>query len=151
MPRLTNREYLARRELLKDAWRLFQGVYVAVSYNQQMAVHAFFQPSKDLTDEEALEHRRTITVEEPSLPNRAGKGYLGIERAAYELHRRLEKEPSQDPTLPVRLPKNMRTIKVAPIARPEVDVERLAEALLDLAEEVEEEKREPEFDKRNEG
>jgi hypothetical protein len=135
--RLTDNEYLSRRDFLVDAWKFFPGVFTAVSYNEQLEVHRFFQTSKFLTPEEALDHRRLITAEEPSLPHRAGKLYLRIEAEAHRLRNQLENQPPQNPTIRVRVPagRGKRQIRVVPLARPEVDVEKMAEALLTIVEE----------------
>jgi hypothetical protein len=41
--------------------------------NQQRDIYAFFEPTKDLTDQQLREHRRTSTEQQPSLPAKAGK------------------------------------------------------------------------------
>lgn len=136
MPRLTDKEYLSRRDFLVDAWKLFPSIYSALSYNQQMELHAFFQPTKELTDEEAIEHRRTITTQHPSLPSRTGKSFKLAEAQAKRLQQQLEHESPQDPTKPVRMPvpRGKQHITVYGLARPKVDVKELAEALLDYLE-----------------
>lgn len=131
---MTDKEYLVRREFLVDAWNFFRGVFTAVSYNQQLEVHRFFQPYKELTDEEALVHRKKISAEEPSLANRAGKLYLLIEAEAHRLRSQLENEPPQDPTKRVRVGthRGNREVRVVPLAKPKVDAMKMAEALLTL-------------------
>jgi hypothetical protein len=141
VPRLSNSNYLSQREFLIDAWKLFPGVFTAVSYNQQLEIHAFYQPSKDLTDEQVLAHREQISQAQPSLPNRAGKLLTRMETAARLLQERLDSQPDQDSTRRVRVStsRGQRHIKVVPLARPEMDVRKLAVALLDLAEQVQRE------------
>jgi hypothetical protein len=138
VPRLTNHNYLLQREFLVGAWKLFPVAFTAVSYNRQLEVHAFFQPSKYLTDDEALAHRARISQAQPSLPNSAGKIFTRMEAATRLLQERLANQPAQDPTRRARVPagKGQRHIRVVPLSKPEVDVEKLAEALLDLAEQL---------------
>jgi len=64
-----------------------------------------------------------------------------MERAAQLLQERLERQLAQDPTRPVRVPvgAGKRHIRVVPLARPEVDVKKLAVALLDLTEQLQRE------------
>lgn len=92
-------------------------------------------PGSVVPDDQALEHRRQVTAEKPSLPHTAGKAYRRIEGAAQLLQKELDKEPSQDPTKSVRVPRGSNyRIWVNAIARPEVDAGLLAEALLDHVE-----------------
>jgi hypothetical protein len=48
-------------------------LYSAISVRQQWDIHAYFQPSKDLSNIELRQHRRDVTTHDPSLPQRAGK------------------------------------------------------------------------------
>ncbi len=135
VPRLTNRDYLADREFLVEAWKLFRGIFTAVSYNQQLELHAFYQPSRNLTAEEALVHRAKITRERPNLPQKAGKHFKKVYQAASALSDRLDQEPALDLMQPVKVPAGgRRHIRVVPLARPEPDLKILANLLLDLAE-----------------
>jgi hypothetical protein len=109
-----------------------------LAYNQQLELHAFYQPSKNLTDDESSAHRQQISQEQPSLPNRAGKLFAEVERYTRAIRERMEQQPPQDPAQRVRVPvgQTQRHIHVLPLARSEVDIVKLAGALLDLAEQM---------------
>ncbi|HVX58722.1 MAG TPA: hypothetical protein VG964_03220, partial [Candidatus Saccharimonadales bacterium] len=79
MPRLSTAEYLQRQQVLNRAWFEFGGRHFAyLSSREQWDLHAYFQPSKHLTKEELIRHRRQITKEQPSLPARAGKAWANL-------------------------------------------------------------------------
>ena len=58
MPRLTNKQYLARRAFLAKVWR---EAFLMLNPGQQQALHAYYQPTKDWTTEQALAHRKIIS------------------------------------------------------------------------------------------
>ncbi|MDT3346074.1 hypothetical protein [Microbacterium aquilitoris] len=103
----------------------------------QFALHQFFVPSKDLTNQAALAHRRAVTAASPSLPHQAGKAF-----------RRFQKLLISPPPRRVVVPHNARRratqdyrVKVAGELRPNIDFERLARILIDIVDEREREKR----------
>lgn len=122
MPRLTNTEYLIRQEILKRVWKVKRGDFGYLSFQQQRDLHDYFAASKELTDEELLEHRQDVSKLDPSLPHRASKAFLAF----------------------LRPPKSMATsrVTVRPIVRPEMDFLDLAEALLDFVDRLPAEERE---------
>ena len=96
-----------------------------ISYSRQMDAHIYYAPASDWSDEKLITHRATVTEQDAGLPQRASRDYLEIESA----FRRPRK-----PSAPVpRVPVGERKIRVTAIARPEIDAEKLAQALLDLA------------------
>jgi hypothetical protein len=73
--------------------------FTCLSYNEQIELHDFYQPSKDWTNQEALEHRQLISQQQPSLPNRVGKHYARVDQHAKALQEYLAQRPAQ----PVRV------------------------------------------------
>jgi hypothetical protein len=124
MPRLTNKQYLERHRALRRIWLEGQRFFGVLDYNQQMDVHAFYAPARDWSDEEMLEHRLKVQELDASLPHRASRGFAKIEAAFLA------------PTVPLRrAPYGKGKPRVTAIARPEVNVEQLARAFMDLASE----------------
>jgi hypothetical protein len=138
VPRLSNGDYLINRAFLQDAWELFPSVFTRLSYNEQIELHSFYRPSKDWTDHEAIDHRKRISKQQPSLPNRVGKHFVRIDQHAKALQEQLAKRPAQ----PVRVlakssrSKGTRNIRVRVLARPEPDLHKLALVLLDVAKDM---------------
>jgi len=135
VPRLSNRDYVINRKFLQDAWEHFPSVFTRLSYNEQIELHNFYQPSKDWTDEEAINHRKLISQRQPSLPNRVGKHFVRIDQHAKALQDYLANRTAQ-PVLVTATPsraKGTRNIRVQGLARPEPDLMRLAVALLEVA------------------
>jgi hypothetical protein len=113
-------------------WEHARGIYTALSYNQQIELHAFYQDFKDLDDDQAIAHRIRISKQQPSLPNRAGKAFKIILKVV-EIIQRSSGEPPKKKPVPVPVPAGRRKqhIVLRPLARPEIDIQQLAEVLLD--------------------
>jgi hypothetical protein len=141
VPRLTNNDYVIQRDFLKDDWNEFRAIYAFLDYTDQLVLHEFYGPSKDWSDEEAIAHRKRVTKQQPSLPNRAGKLYAQIDRHAKDLQKRLAEQPTQPAKVKIkRLPQARGKIRVSSvIARPEPDLRKLAMVLLDVARDMEKE------------
>jgi hypothetical protein len=54
MPRLTNDQHYERHLILKRAWTEMTQLYSALLPKDQAAIHAYYQPSKDLTPRPCL-------------------------------------------------------------------------------------------------
>jgi len=133
MPRLTNKQYLARRAFLTKAWNEFPTVFVMLDPNQQLALHAYYQPSKDWTTDEALAHRQAITKRRPSLPAQTGKYFNQLCGWVDEVAELAVKEQanSTPPAPRVRVPAGKRgPLRVRSLMKPEPDARRVAFALL---------------------
>lgn len=135
MPRLSNDAYLLRRtwlvNLLESSDRTW---FVRLSPNEQWDLHGFFAPTKDFTDQQALEHRAAASIRDRSLPHRAGKA----QRRLFNLMQGTEpEEPVIDiePTPPPRRgrPRASDHLRVYGQVRPEIDMKRLADTLILLA------------------
>jgi hypothetical protein len=125
MPRLTNKQYLERHHALRLIWLEDQGSFGVISYSRQMDTHIYYAPARDWSDEKLIEHRATVTKQDSGLPQRGSRDYLEVESAFLR--------PRKPSAPPPRVPVGERNIRVTAIARPEVDAEKLAQALLDLA------------------
>ena len=141
MPRLTNKDYLLQRTFLLDAWNHFPGVFSYFTYNEQLERHAYFAPSKELSDQEAIAHRQQVTHDHPSLPHRAGKLYARLHKQASAERDRLAHTPATPLITKSKRTAGQRRIAVGAVARPEPDLRKLALALLGLAREFQAEER----------
>ncbi len=121
MPRLSNQQYLQRHHVLRELWLNNQPQFARVGVSQQWELHAYFLPSKDLTDKELLEHRQAITKEDRSLPHKAGKAFAAL-RSPRKPRSRSDMQSHQ--------------LGVYAVAKPELDMHQLTEALLALVREI---------------
>lgn len=129
MPRLIDSTYLSQRELLKREWTHSDGHFARLSFADQHALHAYYLPSKNLSDQESLEHRRSVTIAQPSLPQRAGKSF------AHFINALTAPQPK-----PVITPYRQRRrgpyqVRAAGLIRPDVDFDKIARVLLEVAQE----------------
>ncbi|MFG6279580.1 hypothetical protein [Microbacterium sp. 5K110] len=132
MPRLTNKTYLCNRSALGKFWRRSEHGWSKLSLEDQCTLHEYFEPTMDLTDDQAIAYRQAVTAEWPNLPQRAGKAYAQFTRVIAQL----EAEPPRLKTSPKS--KHRRTpyiVRVEALARPDVDFDKLARALLAFAKE----------------
>lgn len=140
MPRLTNDQHYERHLILKRAWTEMPQLYSALLPKDQAAIHAYYQPSKDLTLEALLQHRRQVAKERPGLPAAAGRAYkLMLQEHERQRHlaavRATEPQPTQPAKKPKRVPRSQRQLRVTSLLRPEPDLQKLAGALIELAKE----------------
>lgn len=84
MPRTSDHAYLKTQ-----LWGHAQIVYAELDPNEHWQLHDYFQPSKDLTDGQLLDHRTAITAKRPSLPLQAGRALAKLDErsAVYALNR----------------------------------------------------------------
>jgi hypothetical protein len=126
VPRLSNKDYLERHVRLKQLWQRHQSAFSVLSYAQQIELHRFFVPGKELTEAQLRAHRTSVTAQEPSLPNRASKLYM-----------RLLSQRSTGTLVTAKAAAGgHRQIRVRSIARPEPDIRKLARAFVALAEQL---------------
>lgn len=119
MPRLTNRTYYERYVFLRQLWLEKPWAFVYLDAAQQQEVHRYYQPAEDMTKAQLIAHRHWVTVQDHSLPSRASKLYLRIERGVGLPH---------NPPLVVTIEDNIVT-EVIPF-----EVRKVARALIRLAE-----------------
>lgn len=141
MPRLTNQRYLD----LALMWRTDDFTYGTLSPNEQWDLHAYFVPYKSLTEAELLEHRKRISKEQPSLPQRAGRAAEHFKRNYYKVReaRRREAQEALERTAARAAagkksnyrtaPKPKGPLKVYALVNPEIDVKMLAKACIAIA------------------
>ena len=123
MARLTNQEFIKRHRLLRQLWLKHQARFALLKPTQQWDVHDYYRPSEELAEAELLANRRRISQERPALPHRASKAFkilIGL-------------TPAPEPAVHTD-PRTGRRIQVRAVVRPQIDVEKLASALLMLAE-----------------
>lgn len=139
MPRLSSALYYERYRFLRTAWLEFDSLYTVLLVHQQWELHAYYQPSKQLTQAELLEHRRVITAKQPSLAAKAGKHFdllyrcfrmayaaaAGDEKKFRNSISRLSRQRVTDSV-------GDRRVRVRALARPEPDIKMLARALIRL-------------------
>lgn len=117
MPRLTNYDYLNRRDLLSKLWLQSSSAYGVLSPTDQRALHDYFATTDEFTEDQLLHHRKNVTKIDPSLPNRAGKAFSQlIERLA------INGEPQVEPA--------RSGVTVRAIMNPKLDIPKLAQLLI---------------------
>jgi hypothetical protein len=135
MPRLTNESYLQKRTTLVWAWEHNAIGFDAVQTWEQRDLHGYFAPDEPLSSTEAIQYRKYVTRESPGLPSQAGRAYATFEVACAAYIERMSHPPI--PTVPVKRPKGAprpkRVVRVSAIARPKIDVKRIARILVELA------------------
>jgi hypothetical protein len=112
MSRLSNTAYLRFRAYLHAVWESRRPAFSLISTADQYDLHQYFRPSEDLTPAEQLEHRRVVSREQPSLPQRAGRALRHF-ASPKPLHQQWHGR-----------------ITLYPLLRPQPDLKRLSWALL---------------------
>jgi hypothetical protein len=124
-----------------DAWEGFSTVFTYLTYDQQVELHRFYATTKDFSDEEAVAYRKEVSAKEPSLPNRAGKLYARVSRIAELVQKYIESQPELKPKkapkkVRTRVPSSKVNIRIKALARPEPDIDKLAQILLEVAKDM---------------
>ena len=151
MPRTRSIDHAHRHRLLRGLWLFVPSIYSTLLPTQQWEVHRLYVPDRFFQDEELLAHVRRLTAADPSLPNRVGKHWRRISQL-YEwacknadgpedwrgIHRALVRARLMGQVSLGTVPKPSRrktgyVIRVATIARPEPDYDKLAHAFSELA------------------
>lgn len=123
MPRITNTNYLERRQQLIRQYRQHRELFSYLSVQAQNDLHVYFQTTNFGSAAELIAERARLAAEDPSLPQRAGKAFVA-----------LGKEPAPD--VRVTTPAGGRGVYARGVMRAEPDVQQLARALLKLADEL---------------
>lgn len=121
MPRTNDTQYLARCRLIYRIWHERQLSFAYLSFADQRALHEYFQPAIELTDLALLAHRRQISREQPSLPQRAGRAHSHLASAIWQT--------------PVSITidgpgRRQRTLSARGLVRPEIDVQCIASSVI---------------------
>ena len=124
-------------------WQGFPEFFTTISFAQQQAVHTYYCPSKILTDEELLAHRRALIAQDRQLPARAGKAFRQLET----IYRLTSAQAKGDPERWRQLlnehrhgvvgppDRKGRRWKISGLARAEINTRMLARALVRSADE----------------
>ncbi|KQR23386.1 hypothetical protein [Microbacterium sp. Leaf151] len=131
MPRLANTTYLNNRSSLGKYWRRKERGWSKLSFEDQCALHEYYEPSMDLTDDQAIAYREAVTAKWPSLPQRAGKAYVEFTKVIVQL----EASPPPRPMTPLKR-KHSRTpyvIRTEALVRSDIDFDKLSRVLLAVA------------------
>jgi len=129
MPRLTTKHYLEIHHMLNHHWFNNPAPYCHLSANEQWDLHTFFWGYKELSDVALGEHRRTVSKQDCSLPQRAGRALEHFEQVV-ELRTRTE--PRQLSFK--RGPKGNHKVVAYPLVQPELDLAQLARAIIAIEE-----------------
>lgn len=131
MPRLSDDSYLRQRNLLVEEWQRGGHNLTLLSPSEQWDLHGCFAPAETFSDVEALKQRRDVSVQNMSLPQRAGRAYVQFQRKATE---RVERLASQPPHQAVKRIGHKRHYEVTShvLVKPQPDFSLLARALLEL-------------------
>lgn len=133
MPRLTAKDYLRTHDRLRKLWLRDPSLFAELTPMEQWQLHDFFGPDRDPGDLELLAHREAITVQHPSLPHEAGRALTRFwETSARVAMKRVARTKAPaGPTKRVRQQDRKFTIK--PLARSELDAQKLSRAFIWLA------------------
>jgi hypothetical protein len=80
VPRLTNQNYLHRKEFLRALWETDRDIFRLLSPIQQRLLHGYYRLTEHLSTTTLLAHRRHLDATNPSLGARAGKAYALVQR-----------------------------------------------------------------------
>ncbi|MGX7681525.1 hypothetical protein ACSMXN_21795 [Jatrophihabitans sp. DSM 45814] len=108
-------------------WLTAEGIYSWLSATEQWQLHAYYQPSNNLSQPELIEHRQLITLDRPSLPQQAGRALAKLEAQLAE-----GDPPPRVLSAKRRWAHTERRITVTSVVHPEPDAERLAKVLLEI-------------------
>ena len=128
MTRLTQLTYSAQHYQLKREW--FSeggGAFIMLSPTEQWALHSYYEFTKKLSDAELLAHRKAISREHPSLPQRAGKAFSKLRLFSDGLPTYREERAQA----PKRVKGGQTQLTILSEVHSEVDVPLLVRALLD--------------------
>ena len=134
MARLTDASYLEQRRALVEDWQSGGHGFTLNSALEQLTLHEHYRPAENLSDHEALAHRRKVGKETPSLPQRAGKAYMNRLKALAVDIVKTELRLQREKVAPPRKKYQRGTrgaIRVGVTMRPAPDYEKLAKAFLE--------------------
>lgn len=156
MPRLTNAEYLKRRLLVQaiyDDNSQVQALLGLLDIEKQQVLHYYYATGKrNLSDEELIAHRKWC---DQSTTLKSGKAYAELYRiiTRYMSILNVKYNPNDATSITKNIPalskriqksktaharlneaRHKSNVRIMPIMRSEVDIEKLASALIRLAE-----------------
>lgn len=116
MPKLTNREYFLRHNVLARLWDKDKRAYYYLSYQQQRDLHDYYVPTRPLSELELMAHRKRVTKQNPSLPQRAGRAFGAMYRGEFT-------------PVPVTTGRGDKQVFIRGLASPELDIAKLSKLL----------------------
>jgi hypothetical protein len=78
MPRTTNNQYLEHHRAAQQVWQHYPSAFATLSPADQWRIHAYYQTQSTTPDHDLLTERDRLSVEQPSLPQAAGKAYVQL-------------------------------------------------------------------------
>jgi hypothetical protein len=121
MPRLTNSDFIKAHHRLKQYWlELDARPYSRLTALEQWQLHDYFQPTKRLSDSQLRRHRALATANRSALPQQAGRALTKIDAAAAAAYSRSD-------------PGDVQTVVAYGMVNPELDLQALADLLVDIA------------------
>jgi hypothetical protein len=152
MPRVTSLEHYRRYQFLHTAWSGFSILYTLFPIEQQWQIHDFYQPSKDLTQDELLIHITRLKETRPALVNQVGKHVRLMMKVFHNVSKDLnvseadqtmalsavirQVAPAPISSVTASSSKDRGRLSVRAVARPEIDMKKLTRAFVMLAEEM---------------
>ena len=124
MPRLNNNTFIKRHLWLRRLWLEHQPRYGVLGPTEQWAIHDYYQPSHELSNTELLAHRAAISKERPALPAQASKAFKVL----------IDPRTNPNRSATFDTDERGRTLRLTGVVNPEIDVEKLARVLLEMAE-----------------
>ena len=143
MPRVTQCEQYKRHLFLRTVWSdPSKQAYLAVlSTKEQWKLHAFYQPSEELTLKQFRDHLRTIQQGHSQLRHITGKLYRRVERAVAHHGQRPARQKRQARNRVSA--RRSGTIVAYGVVRPKPDLNKLLKALIQMAREKQDEDEKP--------
>lgn len=135
MPRLTPAKYSAHHRYLRYIWTEETGLFGHLHWDEQLDLHHFFAPAKDLSEAELRTHRQAATANDRSLPQRAGRALAKLDAIHDEREdeRFMEEQVRERQLKPVKTAGRSRQPVVYGVVRPEPDYEQIAKVLIEFA------------------
>lgn len=127
MARLTDTTYLATHQALRSSWLESPTRFALLSAGEQWALHDYFAPEHNLSDDQLLAYRHEVSKVDPSLPQRAGRALTKwrMKEAPLAAYRERSHSPA-----PGAKRSREYVVTVFSLVHPEIDPQRLARALL---------------------
>ncbi len=140
MARLTNDKYYKDHELLFLLWYSIQNLFSVLTPTQQQAIHDFCLPTANITKNELLDYREYISKLRPSLPHKAGRALKWMYSIYLVANERAGKDEAKFRAIinyfrhenQKKIMQGKRRIRVSSIRQPQIDIERLGRALIEL-------------------
>jgi hypothetical protein len=131
MPHLPDSYYFQHYVALRDEWLRGAFAFTVLTPTEQIAVHNYYEPSLELSDAQLRAHRKRVTLEQPSLPHRAGRAYARI--APFLDGTGVPTPAATSVVVAGRRKGELRRISVYGEVQPHIDPARIAQILLDAA------------------